>query len=46
VVSLLDQRIAAIPDDGLGIEQLSTSPVRMPGGGLELALTLAHDLRA
>src|ERR1700736_6940949 len=46
VVSLLDQRIAAISDDGLGIEQLSTSPVRMPGGGLELALTLAHDLRA
>ena len=46
VVSLLDQRIAAISDDGPGIEQLSTSPVRMPGGGLELALTLAHDLRA
>src|SRR3984893_17812918 len=46
VVSLLDQRIAAISDDGPGIEQLSISPVRMPGGGLELALTLAHDLRA
>jgi hypothetical protein len=46
VVSLLDQRIAAISDDGPGIEQLSTGPVRMPGGGLKLALTLAHDLRA